>query len=226
MASNNSQFHATKIMFKEALSDVSFPLEYNEWLALDEDLKAAALFVNFYSSITIAWSKYLPAPITSDTAVSTVMQYILKNVEILNKDSNRYTNGYFYTLAYNAICGVTRTVNTQNIYNYEMSNYTASTEGGSDKELDLFDLVPYEDDPYEVAQAREALWSIIAGMGPKAEKVANHLITGDPLSKTRKDSREYANDRLADVSVTSKEYDEILNSIKEKIAPLGYIFGY
>ena len=223
---NNTQFYLTKKLYAEALTDVTFPISYDEWIALPEDYKVAALYVNFYPQITMAWlycNKKGPAPITTEDAISAV---VTKFVTVMSSvDIKKYKASWIYTVAKNAIYDEIKPKNVQYHYNMVCSNYVYGDES-NEVEMDLFDLVPSEDDPYEVAQAREALWTIISGMGLKAEKVANHLINGDPLAKTRSDHKGYANDRLANVSVSSKEYDEILSDIKEKIAPLGYAFGF
>jgi len=62
-------------------------------------------------------------------------------------------------------------------------------------------------------------------MGPKAEKVVNHLINPkDTLHKISKSSSEHDSDRLADVSVTPSEYNSILDALKIQLAPYAEFF--
>ena len=92
------------------------------------------------------------------------------------------------------------------------------TEG--DVSVNLWDLVPSEDDDLETQETKEAVWNIIRHMGPKAEKVVNNLINpGDSLHKISKSSSERPIDRLADVSVSSAEYDAILEELRMKLLP-------
>lgn len=226
MALNYVQFQATKKMFKEyAFSGASFPMAYTDWSALDDDLKGAALYINFYSQIILAWPKAisickLDSPTCdTETVVSDFLMTLTKNVAIIKANPKRYTPGYIYTLAKRSFICMLRQPKYTRVYDAEMSNEISTAE---DEILDLFDLVPFEDDPIEVVQAREAIWAIIEGMGPKALKVANHLITDDPLSR----SKNKVNDRLADVSVSSKEYPIIVAQIREKIAPYAYVFNF
>jgi hypothetical protein len=87
-------------------------------------------------------------------------------------------------------------------------------------EVNLWDLVPSEDDDMETKAVKESIWNIISHMGPKAEKVVNHLInSGDTLHKISKSSSERPIDRLADVSVSTSEYEEILSELKIRLAP-------
>ena len=222
----NSQFKATKRMLLDsAFSKTSFPLSYDSWNSLPDDLKSAALYVNFYRTITMAWSsfnkdKYHKAPITTDDAVGLVLDMLEKNVPIIVGDAKRYTDAYIYCIAWRSICAVTRTKCVNEYYNTVKSNleYDALTNDV----IDLFDLVPCEDDPYELVQARDALWAIIEGMGPKALKVADHLINDSSLRRSHK----LSNDLLADVSVNADEYSVIVKELKAKMKPLGYIWGY
>jgi hypothetical protein len=52
MAANNSQFVATRNMFREYLSGYSKSPDYNEWKNADAEDQAALLFVTFYQEIT------------------------------------------------------------------------------------------------------------------------------------------------------------------------------
>ena len=86
--------------------------------------------------------------------------------------------------------------------------------------VSLFDTVPSEDDDVETQQTKEAIWTIIRHMGPKAEKVVNHLINpSDTLHKVSKSSSERPIDRLADVAVSKSEYEAIIAELKVQLEP-------
>ena len=97
-----------------------------------------------------------------------------------------------------------------------------------DVDVNLWDLVPSTDEDFETQELKESIWEIIRKMGPKAEKVANHLINGtDSLNKLSSSSKEYTSDRLADVTVSASEYEAILNELKVALAPLMKpLFGF
>ena len=74
-----SPFYQTRDMFKEFIG-VDTPLAYSTWMELDPDKKAAALFVNFFDQITLAWYKAKSFYAVDEDGVSTCLQYLQKNV--------------------------------------------------------------------------------------------------------------------------------------------------
>lgn len=220
MSVNYSPFISTKKMFKEYLTGYSFPISYETWLASDEEEKAALLFVNFYDQIVLAFSKSNADYVVSEDAVSTILMVLVKNATILQTVDNakkRFTPSYFYTVAWGAFYSLVRSIANKARNEHEICNEVE--DSNNDVLVNLYDLVPSVDDSYEIRQAKEAVWDIIAHMGPKAEKVANHLINGDTLKAVRKSSSEYSTDRLADVFVTPAEYNSIIDVLKIQLAP-------
>lgn len=230
MSLNYSPFISTKQMFREYLVGYSFPITYATWAEADDEDKAALLFVNFYSQITLAYAnvvtKYNADYIISEDAVSNVLGVLIKNSNILTESedgSKRFTPGYFYSVCWGCIFSMVRSIATQKRNEHELSNELSDDDG--DVLVNLFDLSPAVDDTYELKQAKEAIWDIIVHMGPKAEKVANHLINSkDTLHKISKSSSEYSSDRLADVSVTSSEYEKIVAALRVQLAPYAEFF--
>lgn len=206
-----SQFRATRNLYMEYLHDFEFPLTYEAWLSADDEYKAVLLFVNFFDQIELAWYKerYSYGPALEEDAVSEVNQYLMKNVPIIKANPNRFKAGYIYRVAANCISCVGASQVNINQYKLETSNEVAGSDGTI---LNLFDIAPLEDDSYEVKQAKEAIWDIIEKMGPKAQKVVNKLINPtDSLSVTRNKN---IGDKLQDVSVSKKEFVEILEQLK------------
>ena len=223
MAINYSQFQATKKMFREAaFSNYTFPLTYDEWFALDDDLKGAALYINFYPQIILAWSKFDNSPCDTETVVSDFLITLVKNVDKIKESSKKYTSGYIYTLAKRSFICMVRQPKFTRVYTSEIGSEITTSDNDI---LNLFDLVPYEDEPYEAVQHSEALWAVIHGIGPKAEKVVNHLINDESLTKVRKTANHRELDPLADVSVKAEEYPAIISQIREAIAPLYYAYS-
>ena len=225
MSVNYSPFISTKKMFKEYLIGYSFPISFETWLASDEEEKAALLFVNFYDQIILAFSKSNAEYVVSEDAVSTILMVLMKNSTILQTVENaekRFTPNYFYTVAWGAFYSLVRSIANKARNDHEICNEVEDSD--NEISVNLYDLAPSIDDTYEMRQAKEAVWDIIVHMGPKAEKVANHLINGDTLKAVRKSSSEYSTDRLADVSVTPAEYRSILDALKIQLAPYAEFF--
>lgn len=230
MALNYSPFISTKQMFREYLVGYSYPLTYEAWVKADEEDKAALLFVNFYNQITLAYTnvvtKYNADYIIAEDAVSNILGVLIKNSNILTENEDggkRFTPGYFYSVCWGCLFSMVRSIATQKRNEHEISNELSDDDG--DILVNLFDLSPAIDDTYEVRQAKDAIWDIIRHMGPKAEKVVNHLINPkDTLHKISKSSSEHDSDRLADVSVTPSEYSSILDALKIQLAPYAEFF--
>lgn len=82
--SSFAAFHDTRLLFIESL-EYTKPLSFEEWVQQPDDLKAAFLFVQFYSEITLAWDKADSLDFGDDTeGVSTVLQYLRKQVSTIH----------------------------------------------------------------------------------------------------------------------------------------------
>lgn len=96
-----NQFKETFNLFKASLTVESYS-NYDEWVLIPDNLKAVALYVVFYEQITLAWMKTRKPFMEEETAISTLMQYLLKNVPIIESDEKRFTPAYLYKVAFNA----------------------------------------------------------------------------------------------------------------------------
>lgn len=220
-SAENQQFVQTYNMFCDYFSGHCNNMSYAEWVNSDPDDKAALLYVIFYKEVTLAWCNAIVMKkivyVSQDDGVSTVLQYLMKNVDKISEDPDRFTPNYIYTVCYNCLLSLwkTRSNDMQRSISDISNEYIEN-----DKEVNLWDLVPSEDDDMETRAVKEAIENIIRHMGPKAEKVVNHLINpGDTLHKISKSSSERPIDRLADVSVSNSEYEEIISELKIKLAP-------
>lgn len=218
----SSQLAQTKQLFRAYLFDYTFPISYEEWYQADEDSKAALLFVNFYKEIALAWSKWTAPYFSQEDGVSIAMQYITKQVDKLMVNPKLFTPQYFYAVLWNAFGGYVRSRVTDKLRcDSEMSCFVEETDGlGQSTVVNIIDLFPSHDDDYEVAQAKEAIWTIIESLGPKAEKVVNHLINPkDSLRRTSKKDISWEKDRLRDVFVSSEEYPIIIEQLESALEP-------
>ncbi|MBO4542830.1 MAG: hypothetical protein J5725_06555 [Bacteroidales bacterium] len=233
MSANNGQFVQTKKLFRDYLSGYPKNPTFEEWRDADPDDKAALLFVTFYQEITLAWYNAVVSKgviyVSQEDGVSTVLQYLMKNVTYISGDSKRYTPEYIYTVAYKCLLSLWQTRKTDrlrsdlevpNIWDVSAESTIQHPNLSSTGTVNLWDLVPSDDDDYETQQVKEAIWNVIHHMGPKAEKVVNHLINPkDTIHRVAASSPERPTDRLADVSVSKAEYNEILEELKVKLAP-------
>lgn len=97
-----STFYDTKNCFKTYTHYIE-PLSYDDWTKLPEDHKAAVLYVQFFSSIISAWNAAKSYDGDDEEAVETVLQYLLKNVPVIEKNPSRFTARYIYRVAYNCM---------------------------------------------------------------------------------------------------------------------------
>lgn len=226
MAANNYQFIQTRNMFRDYLTGYPKNLDFNSWSNAATEDKAALLFVAFFPEITLAWNNAVVSLgvvyISQEDGVSTVLQYLMKNVDKITADEKRYSPKYIYTVCYNCLLGLWRSRGTEMQRSAIEISPDCELDGafGNTVSVNLWDLVPSEDDNPETVQVKEAIWNVIRHMGPKAEKVVNHLINpGDSLHKVSAKATSRDNDRLADVSVTESEYVAIVEELKVKLTP-------
>ena len=224
MSANNYQFMQTRKMFQDYLSGYPKNLTYDEWKNADAEDKAALLYVVFYKEVTLAWYNAIVSRdisyVSQEDGVSTVLQYLMKNVALIEAEPELYSKRYIYRVCYNCIGCLPRTVSEKTRAESEMSNEYSEVGPFGDISFDLWDLIPSDMDDYETQETKEAIWNIIQHMGPKAEKVVNHLINPkDTIHRVAMSSPERPTDRLADVTVSNSEYEEIITELKVRLAP-------
>lgn len=234
MSANNYQFIDTLNFFRDHFAGHPYEndfgnLPYEVWNQTDSEDKAALLYVVFSTEILQAWDDAVVSlgvvHISQDDGVSTVLQYLMKNVPLISNDEKRYASKYIYRVCSNCLLNLWGTRGTDM---KRSANEISNEYKDGDVEVNLWDLVPsYDVDP-ETQQIYDAIWNIVHHMGPKAEKVVNHLINPDEtIHKICEKSSERPIDRLADVSVSKVEYEEIVEELKVRLAPYkDYIFNF
>lgn len=181
-----TQFIEVRNRFMAATEACKYPLTYEEWIILRDDLKAAALFVQFYDQITLAWIKAKSDFTVDEDGVSTVMQYIHKNVPVILADKKKFTPAYMYKVAYNCMGCLRRVKREQDRYAYTTSQYAVV----DDNEVDMFsNLVGESHDMLNSIFSKE-IWDMIEDMDEDTKSVIDHLLnhtrcTG-PLAKKKK----------------------------------------
>lgn len=169
-------FYETRAMFRSYLNYTQ-PLSYDQWMELPEDRKAAALFVQFFKEITMAWYRVRSFYTLEEDGVSTVLQYLMKNTPIIESDPKRFSAKYIYRVAYNCLYCICHDYKCdRERYDKEISNITQV----GDDELDLFDTVISHEDMDSIL-LKEEFWSVIENLGDDAVEFVGKIIKSGKL---------------------------------------------
>ena len=216
-------FTDTKKMFAEYLN-YKGPLSFEEWMKLNKDQKVAALFVQFYSEITLAWTKVNQFDfIEGEDGVSTMNQYLEKNIARIESDPKRFTPAYIYRVAYNCLYCI---CHDRKCDKDRYENETSAVIVKDGEEFNLFDTVADRkgtpEDMLNKRQFENEFWSVIRGLGDKAEKVLRYLSSGDvkDLKKLNPRAKQYKFDPLRDVDVSLEEAELIIAQLRQKFMNL------
>lgn len=206
-----NQFVETKKMYEAAVG-VKYPLSYEGWLAVKDNLKAVALYVQFYDAITLAWTKARSEFTLEEDGVSVLMQYLIKNVPIIACDKKKYTPKYIYRVAYNCMGCLRRIQRDADRYNLTQSNIIVD---GSD-EFDLFDRVIGDESDlldYVKRYRYEAeIQHIIESLDEDAKKVMEYLLGGKTLGKRVEAKKDTI---MADLGIKFAKYRSTYCGCKE-----------
>lgn len=206
-----NQFVETKRMFESAVG-VKYPLSYEGWLAVKDDLKAIALYVQFYDAITLAWTKARSEFTPDEDGVSILMQYLIKNVPIITGDKKKYNSQYIYRVAYNCMGCLRRVQRDADRYNLTQSNIV----GDSDDEFDLFEkIIGDESDLVEYAEKRRyetEIQCIIEALDEDSKKLVEYLLGGKKLGKRVEAKKETI---MADFRIKFAKYRNTYCGFKE-----------
>lgn len=194
-----SPLRATYNSFKSFIG-YSKPLSFDEWSALSDDSKAAALYVQFYDQISLAWYKTRSFYTPEEDGVSTCLQYLMKNVPVIAENPARFTASYVYRVAYNCMYCICHDIKKdRERFELECSNIVVSETGD---ELDLFDTIATDDDIL-IDKTKEKFWATIESIGDDALAVVSKLLGESDRSLPK---------------VSEARTEEILAELKDKLA--------
>lgn len=201
-------------------------MKYSTWLKKQSDLKAAFLYVNFYSAVQSAWYRKKQFEFIDESeAVSLCLQYLQKNVKKIENDKNRYTASYIYTVCVNCMSILHWRKCDRLRYNTECS--TVIMKG--DKEVDVLSVIAdnrveeYNKPEFEY-QCKEFVEFVSVHMGIKYEKLIYSLINNTTTRRTSKSNINYANNPLSNVSVRKEEIPHMMKVLK--VVATYYIVRY
>lgn len=202
---NLDQFNLTRRLFYRHFDRDLF--SYEEWLSLQDDEKAAALYLMFFKQITLAWYKVKSSYAIDDEGVETVLQYLEKNVPLIEANSTKYSPRYVYRVAYNCLSCISygRKIDLDR-YNLETSNI----QYGPDGEFNLYDSASEStrnSDIFCMAEA-DRFWKIVEDVDEGALDVAIKLINGQSLGRTKKAKQEAA-EIIEKLKIALAEYTEL-----------------
>ena len=171
-----THFQETKDRFFAATQMlVRYPITWDAWMSLSDDLKAAALFVNFFKEVTMAYNALKCYYLDEEDAVSHVCQYFMKNVDKIKADKKRFANAYIYRVAYNSIFGFVRVPSRKDFADNTTSQYF-SMEG---EEHDIFEIIEDSTDCFTNGE----FVKILESLNDEEKSMVSHLIWGSRLKK-------------------------------------------
>lgn len=171
-------FYETKKLFTDYIQYTK-PLSYVQWLALNDDHKAAALYVQFFNEIILAWNKVKSYDGDDDEAVETVLQYLIKNTEIIKKNPDRFKASYIYRVAYNCLyCICHDRKCDKERREFEISAIQCDSQGD---EFNLLDSFIRDSDSVEYEIDKHLFWSIIEDLDVDSKTLVDNIIKDGKL---------------------------------------------
>lgn len=143
-----SEFREAYIRFYNSLGIEKYPITFQTWSNLSEDLRGIALYVNFYEQVTLAWYKAKQAyRVNHDECdgVSNLLHRLQKVSEKVIMNEKMFTKSYIYTCCYRSLSSVTRALRNRTLeFNNLMCdsyNKTVNTDYG---DIELIDMIEGE----------------------------------------------------------------------------------
>ena len=171
-------FYETKKLFTDYIQYTK-PLSYVQWLSLNDDHKAAALYVQFFNEILLAWNKAKSYDGDDDEAVETVLQYLIKNTEIIKKNPDRFKASYIYRVAYNCLyCICHDRKCDKERREFEISAIQCDSQGD---EFNLLDSFIRDSDSVEYEIDKHLFWAIIEDLDVDSKTLVDNIIKNGKL---------------------------------------------
>lgn len=215
---SDSEFMSTRKLFSNYIGYTQ-PLSYDQWVSLPDDHKAAALFVQFYDTIYLAYVKCRTNAASDTDCLEEVLQYIIKNVPIIQDNPRRFNSRYIYRISYNAIyCKSIDPYHGQTAetswYNNTCSPYVATDSG----EICMFDFMSHGEDSNFDFLMDESFWSVVYSvvddMGPDAAFVLNTLCGGNATTSKFFGSEKHPNRHKR---ITARYIERVTEELKRRL---------
>ena len=151
-SNSTSSFYKTYLLYREYIG-YKGEMSYNRWLRLPDRFKAAALYVQFYDQITLAWYKVKTNWSIEEEGVETINQYLMKNVKKIEEDQKRFKPAYIYKVAWNCLyclC-IDPTKNKERYYTETPESFSVR----DDEDMSWFDLLGETQDFDDIREDEE-----------------------------------------------------------------------
>jgi len=185
-------FRDTKDFFATLIVH-QFPMDYEQWCSISEDKQAAALFVNFFHEIEMAWNRCRNIYTEEEDAVHVLIASLMHNTPIIRDNPSRYSGAYMYRVAYNSILGLTRNYKTAKA---RLENTICSTvfdcdnEGSDVNGFDtLSDMNAINDPESEFRAMQSEIWNVIANLDEDQTALVDNILSGAKLTDAQKTRR-------------------------------------
>lgn len=199
----SKQFYETRSLFRSYINYTS-PYSFDQWNSLPEDHKAAALYVQYFDQIILAWFKAKLPTATDEEGVETVCQYLLKNVPIIEKYPKRFTPAYIYKVAYNCIACINYGQKSFDKLKLEMSDVVDMGDGTLGSLFDHIDDTKSKID-IEDKYDRARFWALI-----ESDEDVKTVV--DNILNSKKFPRNFKEDRKEEAL---KKLREVLSEYKD-----------
>lgn len=175
-----NEFYETKARYVSA-TNCEYPLSFESWLELPDDMKAAALYVNFFETIILAYIKSTATCVDEEDLLSTLLQYLMKNVPVIVENKKKYNGNYIYRVSYNAMAALRRVKGANERIDHYAPRYVQTKDGD---EWDTFEIVEDEQRPMtsQLEYAIDEIHAILAKSDATELAVINHLLYNKKLS--------------------------------------------
>lgn len=182
-----SAFNDTKVMFISYLN-YKEPLSFTDWSRLGLSDQVAALYVQFYDQIMMAWYRTKSFYTPEEDGVTTILQYLNKNAPIIEKNPKRFTTSYIYKVAFNCLYCICHDLQKpRSVWENECSNIVShdgdetdlfATLLGHDSEIDAY--IDFRENPEDV---KDRFWYMIEHEGKDVIRFVDCMLSGEPLPK-------------------------------------------
>ena len=183
-----SQFERTYEMLKVYIGDRDYRT-YWDWMVLPERMKAPALYVKFFDSILIAWIKLHEDFMSEEDNVSEVLQYLMKNVDKIKGNRQKYNGAYIYRIAFNCICARRRIQRDIDWYFNRRSDIdmiqTSEHMYSDDPDGEAFtiDRMFVVDNEIEEIEYESSFWEVVNTCTKEEKRLLEYFLGGKPVGK-------------------------------------------
>lgn len=209
--SNRTEWYKTKLLYQSYIG-YKQPYTYKQWMRLDDRYKAAALYVQFFDTITLAWYKVKTPWSIEEEGIECINQYLQKNVEKIKNDKKRFRPQYIYKVAWNCLyCVCIDPSYRKDCYNNETS--AESLINGD--EVSWFDVKGYEES-FDDIENYSWVEHWISSLPDNEQLYVGYLLGEIDSYSVLKElkARSYISDSIRKISVRTVAFEKFENEVK------------